>query len=110
MAELVVAMAVLAVVLIPLTYVFVRDQQVCRQLYQRAITGEILDGEMEVLVAGAWREAPEGTHPYVVRAEAAKNLAADRFFLTRSNQTMRLEYLPEKPRHGVRLVREGRGR
>ena len=110
LTDLAVAMAVLVTAIIPITYVFVRDQQACRQIYQRAIAGEILDGELEVLATGAWRAFPEGRQPYEVRAAAARNLAADRFFLTRSNQFLRLEYLPEKPRQGVRVTREGRGR
>jgi hypothetical protein len=108
--EMVVAMAILVLCLIPLAYSFIRDQQLCRHYYQRAIAAQIVDGEMEVLVAGAWRAYPIGTHPYAVRAAAVKNLQSNRFVLTRAGNRLRLEYQPAGRVAGAKVVREGMGK
>ena len=56
MAELVVAMAILMIAVMPIGYSFMQDARLFRVTYQRAVAMEIVDGEMEILVAGEWRE------------------------------------------------------
>ena len=94
MTELVVAMSILVIAVIPLGFGFVQEQKLCRSYYQRAVLIEILDGEMEVLAAGAWKQAPEGTHPFTPRADAAVNLAPGKFSLIRKDRRLRLEWQP----------------
>ena len=60
-------MSILAVAMIPLTYSFVQEQKLCRAYYYRAVVMEILDGELEVLVAGEWRSFKEGSQAYRVK-------------------------------------------
>ena len=64
MVELLVALAFLVGVLFPLAYSFVSERRLARAYYQRAVAMEIVDGEMEALLAGQWRAFPPGTHDY----------------------------------------------
>ena len=105
-ADLLVAMAILAVAMLPLSAGFFAEQKVLRSHYWRAVAMEIVDGEMEILVAGEWRARPEGTQPYLVKADAAKNLPPGKFTLTRTGKTLRLEWAPEKGGSGGAVVRE----
>ncbi len=106
--ELVVSMAILAFTLIPLSFAFMQEVKVCRLYYYEAVAMEVVDGEMEVLAAGEWRAFSEGQHNYTVRAEAAKNLPAGRFLLSRADKVVRLEWRPDKPGSGRPVSREWR--
>jgi hypothetical protein len=104
--ELVVALAILVLAMIPLSYAVLRERQLGRALYYRAVASEIVDGEMEVLRAGAWRMFREGAQPYSPRAESAANLPPGEFLLTRDARRLRLEWIPEKRGKGGRVARE----
>jgi len=108
--ELMVALGILTATVIPLAYSFVQEQRVCRAYYWRAVAMEIVDGEMEILAAGAWHDFKEGAHPYAVTAEAAKNLPPGKFVLGVRGQHLRLEWRPDSPRNGATVVREAVGR
>src|SRR4029077_14059617 len=79
MLELLVAMALITGVLLPLAYSLASERRLVRATYQRAVAMEIVDGEMEVLAAGAWRAFTPGIHEYSVNAGAATNLPPGRF-------------------------------
>ncbi|MHB8523168.1 MAG: type IV pilus modification PilV family protein [Limisphaerales bacterium] len=104
--ELIVAMAILVIAVLPLGYSFVRDARFLRASYQRAVAMEIVDGEMEILVAGEWRALPEGTQPYVIQADAAANLPPGRFEVTRAGRRLRLEWASAEKRGIGTVVRE----
>lgn len=106
MTEAMVAMGILVSALLPLAGSFVYEQHVCRLYYQRAVAMEIVDGEMEILVAGEWRSFGEGIHPYPVFTSAARNLPPGNFVLTVRNHHVRLEWQPATPRLGSRILRE----
>jgi hypothetical protein len=108
MAEMLVALGLLALTLLPLSVSFVREQATARALYHRAVAIAIVDGEIEALAAGGWRAFGPGTHEYTVRADAAKNLPAGRFLLTLTREQVRLEWLPATRGGGGRVVREWR--
>ncbi len=110
MTELLVAMALLAAALLPLAYSFASERRLARAQYQRAVAMEIVDGELETLIAGEWRAFPTGTHEYLVRARAATNLPPGRFLLTIENDKVRLTWSPAVKQHGGAVVREGRGK
>ena len=95
MAELMAAMGVMVIALIPLAFGLVQEQKLCRSYYQRAVLVEILDGEMEVLAAGAGRSATEGTQPFQPRGEAVTNLPPGKFALSKEGRRLRLEWLPD---------------
>ena len=104
--ELVVAMAILASTMIPLSFSFLREQKLLKNYYQRAVAMEIVDGEMEVLQAGDWKTFTEGAHSYKTTAAAAKNLPDGKFTFTKQSDWLRLEWKSKN----VNVVREGRGR
>ena len=103
--ELVVAMGILASVMLPLAFSFVQEQRLARAYYFRAVAMEIVDGEMEVLLAGEWRAYPKGQHTYTVRAGAAKNLPPGQFILAIEDTQVRLEWRPGKVGQGGTVTR-----
>jgi hypothetical protein len=106
MVELLVAMAILVGVLFPFTYSFTAERRLALSSYQRAVAIEIVDGEMEALVAGGWHAFPPGTHEYRVHAGAATNLPPGRFVLSIQPDKVRLQWLPAVKDHGGPVTRE----
>ncbi|MFA6545858.1 MAG: hypothetical protein WCS99_15680 [Limisphaerales bacterium] len=105
-ADMFVALAIFVTAMLPLGYGWVQEQKVARSHYWHAVAMEIVDGEMEILVAGEWRALPEGTQTYPVKAGAAKNLPPGKFTVTRTGRSLRLEWLPDKRGSGGHVVRE----
>jgi hypothetical protein len=104
--ELVVAMAILLIAVLPIGYSLTADVRHLRTTYQHAIAMEIVDGEMEILAAGEWRSFPEGTHSYPIHAAAAANLPPGQFQLTRTGNHLRLEWKPDHPQGQGFIIRE----
>lgn len=105
-ADMIIALAIFVTAMLPLGYGWVQEQKVLRSHYWHAVAMEIVDGEMEILMAGEWRAWREGTHTFPIKADAAKNLPPGKFTLTRTGQTVRLEWVPEKRGSGGAVVRE----
>lgn len=103
MVDLVVGMAILALAIMPLAFSFARERQLLRADYSRAVAMEIVDGEMEILAAGEWRDYPDGLQIYTVHARAAASLPPGRFQLTKTGKHLRLEWKSDKPR-GIGMV------
>jgi len=106
MTEIVVAMAILVIAVLPLSYSLISDARLFRATYQRAVAMEIVDGEIEILAAGRWRDIPEGQRPHVVHAKAAANLPPGRFLLTRAGNHLRLEWSAAKKSGIGPVIRE----
>jgi hypothetical protein len=104
--ELLVAMAILSGVVLPLAYSIAAERRYAREIYQRAVAVELVDGEMEVLAAGGWRAFTNGVTDYRIHAGAATNLPPGRFTLTMSPEKLRLEWRPGVRQHGGPVVRE----
>jgi len=106
MVDLVVAMAILAIAIVPLGFSFVRERQVLKIEYQHSVANEIVDGEMEILAAGGWKDFPDGSQNYSVHATAAASLPPGHFQLTKTGNHLRLEWTPDR-RQGIgRVIRE----
>jgi hypothetical protein len=101
--DLLVAVAILALAIVPLGFSFAHERSELRADYYRAVTNEIVDGEIEVLAAGRWQEFPDGSHIYTVHSGAAKNLPRGHFELTKNGKHLRLEWMPDV-RQGVGTV------
>ncbi len=101
--DLVVGLAVLAIAILPLGYAFARERQVLKAEYFHSVANEIVDGEMEILAAGAAKNFPDGTQNYSVHALAAKRLPPGHFQLTKNGHQLRLEWLADS-KFGVRTV------
>jgi hypothetical protein len=106
MIELLVAIALLTGALLPLAYSVGSEKRLARATYQRAVAMEIVDGEMEVLLAGEWRNFVVGTQDYVVHARSATNLPPGKFRLTVGAERVRLEWRPAVRDHGGSVIRE----
>ena len=106
MTEGVVALAILSAVMLPLSFSFLQESKLLRAYYHRAVALEIIDGEMEVIVAGEWRAFHQGRQNYSVRAQAATNLPPGAFTLTLTDGLARLEWAPAKHSSGGVVMRE----
>jgi hypothetical protein len=101
--DLAMAMLILSVAILPLAFSFAKERDVLRVDYCRAVADEIVDGEMEILAAGDWKNLPNGSNVYKVHSSAAEKLPAGHFELTKNSHSLRLEWLPDK-RRGIGVV------
>jgi hypothetical protein len=106
MTELVIALGILVLAMIPMSFAFMQERKLCRAYYYKAAAMEIIDGEMEILVAGEWRSFKAGTQTYTVRADSATNLPPGAFQLTLSDHRARLEWIPQGHGRGGAVTRE----
>jgi hypothetical protein len=96
--DLLVALAILALAVVPLGYSFARERQVLKIEYLRSVANEIVDGEMEILAAGAGKSFPDGSQIYSVHANAAAGLPPGHFQLTKTGNHLRLEWNSDEKR------------
>lgn len=106
MVDLVVALAIFGLAVLPVGYAFARERQLLRAEYVRAAADEIVDGEAEILAAGDWTNFPDGPQAYPVHSLAASHLPPGHFQLTKTGRHLRLEWLPEERRGVGAIVRE----
>ena len=101
--DLVVGLAILTLAVVPLGYSFARERQVLKMEYCRSVANEIVDGEMEILVAGDWKNFSDGPQNYSVHANALASLPPGHFQLTKSVNHLRLEWRSDG-NHGIGTV------
>jgi Tfp pilus assembly protein PilV len=106
MVEALIALALVVVILLPFAYAFTGERRIALASYQRAVAMEIVDGEMEALLAGEWRAYPPGKHDYQVHASAAANLPPGHFVLNVQPGKVRLRWQPALKDHGGPVTRE----
>lgn len=104
--EAVIALGILVAVMIPLSFGFRQEAKLFRAYYYQAAALEIIDGEMEVLVAGEWRAFPAGRQNFTTRAASATNLPPGAFFLTLAEGRAKLEWIPQARNVGGTVTRE----
>jgi hypothetical protein len=107
MVDAVVAIAILLMAIMPLAYSFAKEARLLRAAEHRAVAIEIVDGEIEILAAGEWRNFPDGAQDYPVRAtSAAATLPPGKYRLTKTGNHLRLEWASDL-RQGIgSVVRE----
>ena len=103
--DMTIALAILFIAVLPLAYSFASDAKAMRRNYERAVAMELLDGKMEVLAAGAWRNHPAGTNEIRLAGHAAANLSTDRALLIIQPDRIRLEWRPAN-RYSAVIIRE----
>ena len=91
--DLMVGLAILSLAIMPLGLSFARERQVLKQEYHRSVANEIVDGEMEILAAGGWKNFPDGTQSYPVHSRAAGMLTSGHFQLIKNGNHLRLEWI-----------------
>jgi hypothetical protein len=106
MVDLVVAMAILTLTIVPLGFSFARERRALRAEYFRAAADEIVDGETEILAAGDWKNFPDGAQSYTVHSRAAANLPPGHFQLTKTGNHLRLAWTPDQHQGIGAVVRE----
>jgi len=104
--DLVAALAIFGIGIAHLAYSFARERQVLKIEYLRSVADEIVDGEMEILAAGAGRDFPDGSQSYPVNSRAAGALPPGHFELTKTGNHLRLEWLPDERRGLGPVIRE----
>jgi hypothetical protein len=97
MAEFSAAIAIFALVVFTSAAPLVMEQAVIRRETARAVAIEIVDGEMELLAAGAWKKFPVGSHEYQVSLASARTLPPGRFVLDVTALKVTLEWREVKP-------------
>lgn len=106
MAELVVAIGILSIALLPLAYSYVNNQRLLRHAHHRAAVLELVDGEAELLATGALLKFPQGESTYPMPTGVVTNLPAGRFVLNRTDRTGVLTWHPDRPVVGGGVRRE----
>jgi len=96
--DMLVAMTLLVLAVFPIAYSFNLDRKAMNRGYERAVAMELVDGEMEVLLAGAWRNYPPGTNQIQFTGQAAANLSTPQATLFITPETLRLEWRPSERR------------
>jgi hypothetical protein len=104
--DLVVGTAILALAIVPLGFAFVHERQALRIDYARSVANEIVDSEMEILVAGGWKDFSDGSQNYSVHANAAATLPDGHFQLTKTGNHVRLEWNADEKKGIGAVVRE----
>lgn len=104
--DLLVALAILTLAVVPLGFAFARERQVLKIEYQRSAIIEIVDGEMEILAAGAAKNLPDGGQAYPFHSRSVGNLPDGHFQLTKNGSHLRLEWLPDAKSGISAVVRE----
>ena len=110
MTELMVALAIIVIVFLPLSGLYLHEHRLARACYRRAAAMEIVDGEMEALLAGAWKAYEVGTVEYPLPQAMRTSLPPGKLQLTRDDTLLRLEWTPDRPHDGGTVVRTGRYR
>ena len=94
--DVAIALTVLALVFIPLSVSSSGDLDLARRHYFEAVALQLIDGEMDVLLAGERRKYTTGEHRIKPVGEAVQNLPEGEFVLTVHDQKLTLAWVPTK--------------
>ncbi len=104
--DMLVGLAILSLAIVPVGFSFARERQVLKIEYVHSVANEIVDGEMEMLAAGDWKNYPDGVQNYSVHAGAATSLPPGHFQLTKTANHLRLEWSSNWKHSGTPVIRE----
>ena len=104
--DLMIGLAILTLAVVPLGFAFARERQVLKIEYARSVANEVVDGEMEILAAGHWKDFPDGAQNYSVHANTVSSLPEGHFHLTKTGNRLRLEWNAYEKRGIGAVVRE----
>ena len=94
--DVAVAITILALVFIPLSVSSSGNLDLARRHYFEAVALQLIDGEMDVLLAGERRKYTTGEHRITPVGEAVQNLPEGEFVLTVHDQKLTLAWVPTK--------------
>ncbi|HEY1169921.1 MAG TPA: hypothetical protein VGH19_01010 [Verrucomicrobiae bacterium] len=92
MVELNAALGIMMLLIFSLAVPIAWDRAVIRSTSHRAVAMEIVDGEAEILMAGAWKSYGTGAHEYPMPYKAAEALPKGRFVLLVEDKGVALEW------------------
>lgn len=104
--DLIAGLAILTIAIMPLGYAFSRERQALRTEYYRSVINQIVDGETEILAAGAAKNLPDGSQTLAVQSRAAEKLPAGHFQVNKTGNHLRVEWTPDKKCGLSAVVRE----
>ena len=93
--DLAAALALLALVIVPIGFAIQHERRFLHAEYARSAVAELVDGEAEILAAGAARPYPDGTQPYPVAGPTVMALPPGHFQLTKHGRQASLAWLPD---------------
>jgi hypothetical protein len=102
--DLIVGLAILTLAILPFGYSFAHERQALKAGYFRSVAVEVVDGEMEILAAGDWKNFPDGLQNYSVHDNA--QLPPGHFELTKTGNHLRLEWTADERKGIGAVVRE----
>jgi hypothetical protein len=105
MTELMVALAIIVLAVMPLAGLYLHENRLARACYHRAAAMEVVDGEMEALLAGSWKAHAPGTSEYPLPESIRSSLPPGHLRLTRDAKRLTLEWTPDRPHDGGTVVR-----
>ena len=94
--DVAIAITVLALVFIPLSVSSSGDLDLARRHYFEAVALQLIDGEMDVLLAGERRKYTLGEYGITPVSEAVQNLPEGKFVLTVKQKQLTLTWVPTK--------------
>ena len=94
--DMAIALSLLALVFIPLSVSSSGGLDLARRHYFEAVALQLIDGEMDVLLAGERRKYTTGEHRITPVGEAVQNLPEGEFVLTVHDQKLTLAWVPTK--------------
>ena len=94
--DVAIALTVLALVFIPLSVSSSGGLDLARRHYFEAVALQLIDGEMDVLLAGERRKYTTGEHRIKPVGDAVQNLPEGEFVLTVHDQKLTLAWVPTK--------------
>jgi hypothetical protein len=106
--ECIIALAILVTTAIPLSLTVLDEMKLCRAYYYHGAAMELIDGEMEVLLAGEKTQFGPGENDYQPRGRAVTNLPSGKFKLTVLSDRLRLDWTPTVRNHTGKVSREVR--
>ena len=94
--DVAIALTVLALVFIPLSVSSSGDLDLARRHYFEAVALQLIDGEMDVLLAGERQKYTSGEHRIRLLGKAVQNLPEGEFVLSVQDQKLTLAWVPKK--------------
>ncbi|HJO08437.1 MAG TPA: hypothetical protein QGH16_01205 [Verrucomicrobiota bacterium] len=94
--DVAIALTVLTLVFIPLSVSSSGGLDLARRHYFEAVALQLIDGEMDVLLAGERRKYTPGEHRIKPVGEAVQNLPEGEFVLSLQDQKLTLAWMPKK--------------
>jgi len=103
--DVAVAIAILLIVFIPFSVSSIGDLDLARRHYFEAVARQLIDGEMDLLLAGERRKYTPGEHRITPVGRAVKNLPEGEFVLTVLHRKLTLAWVPTKSARWGRIER-----